>query len=153
MKISSIRVFPKIMVPPNHPFVHRVFHCKPSILGYPYFLETPILLMVQKSGKLTSWGTVSLTTIIYDGFYRYQVVSRISSTVFWGVLVVGHKTGLVEIFDDIRVTFSPHQCVKDRLACRILVALLLDAGLVTIERIEIGPTISTFTAIQEISGF
>ena len=29
--------------PPNHPFVHRVFHYKPSILGgkIPLFLETP----------------------------------------------------------------------------------------------------------------
>ena len=33
--------------PPNHPFVHRVFHYKPSILGEnPLFLETPILLML-----------------------------------------------------------------------------------------------------------
>ena len=32
-------LFPKIGVPgvpPNHPFVHRVFHYKQSILGYPY---------------------------------------------------------------------------------------------------------------------
>ena len=29
------------MVPPNHPFVHRVFHHKPSILGYPYFWKHP----------------------------------------------------------------------------------------------------------------
>ena len=29
--------------PPNHPFVHRVFHYKPSILGvFPLFLETPM---------------------------------------------------------------------------------------------------------------
>ena len=34
-------VFPKIVVPPNHPFVHRVFHYKPSILGYPYFWKYP----------------------------------------------------------------------------------------------------------------
>ena len=35
-------VFPKKGVgPPNHPFVHRVFHYKPSILGVPLFLETP----------------------------------------------------------------------------------------------------------------
>ena len=34
-----IWVFPKIMVPPNHPFVHRVFHYKSSVLGVksPYF--------------------------------------------------------------------------------------------------------------------
>ncbi len=30
-------MFPKLMVPPNHPFVHRVFHYKPSILGTPIF--------------------------------------------------------------------------------------------------------------------
>ncbi len=30
------------MVPPNHPY-NRVFHYKPSILGVPLFLETPIL--------------------------------------------------------------------------------------------------------------
>ena len=29
--------FQKIMVPPNHPFFNRVFHYKPSILGYSYF--------------------------------------------------------------------------------------------------------------------
>ena len=36
----SIRVFPKIGVgPPNHPFVHRGFHYKPSIFGVlPLFL-------------------------------------------------------------------------------------------------------------------
>ena len=35
----SMWVFPKIMVPPNHPFVHRVFPYKPSIWGvFPLFL-------------------------------------------------------------------------------------------------------------------
>ena len=36
-------VFPNIGVgPPNHPFVHRVFHYKPSILGaHPYFWKHP----------------------------------------------------------------------------------------------------------------
>ena len=36
-------VFPKIMVPPNHQIIHfnRVFHHKPSILGYPYFWKHP----------------------------------------------------------------------------------------------------------------
>ena len=41
IKPSIIWVFPKIMVPPNHPFIHRVFHYKPSILGYPYFWKHP----------------------------------------------------------------------------------------------------------------
>ena len=33
-------VFPKIGVPPNHPF-YRDFHYKPPILGYPYFWKHP----------------------------------------------------------------------------------------------------------------
>ena len=37
-----IWVFPKIMVPPNHPF-NWVFHSKPSILGYPYFWKHPYI--------------------------------------------------------------------------------------------------------------
>ncbi len=42
--ILVIWVFPKIGVPPNHPYKNRVFHYKPSILGEPpLFLETPIL--------------------------------------------------------------------------------------------------------------
>ena len=37
-----IWVFPKIgVVPPNHPMFNRVFHYKPSILGYPYFWKQP----------------------------------------------------------------------------------------------------------------
>ena len=38
--LSNMWVFPKIMVPPNHPF--RVFYYKPSIFGVPLFSETPV---------------------------------------------------------------------------------------------------------------
>ena len=38
--ILPICMFPKIGVPPNHPF-SGVFHYKPSILGYPYFWKHP----------------------------------------------------------------------------------------------------------------
>ena len=31
--------------PPNHPFVHRVFHYKPSILGTPIFGNTHMILL------------------------------------------------------------------------------------------------------------
>ena len=42
-----IWVFPKIMVPQNHPFVHRVWnHCKPSILGHPIFGNTHIYVYI-----------------------------------------------------------------------------------------------------------
>ena len=36
-KVADIWVFPKIVISPNHPLKNRVFHYKPSILGYPYF--------------------------------------------------------------------------------------------------------------------
>ena len=39
----SIWMFPKIMVPPNHPFLTGVFHYKPSIWGYPYCWKHPYL--------------------------------------------------------------------------------------------------------------
>ena len=47
----DIWMFPRIVVPPNHPF-NRVFHYKPSILGYPYFWKHPytgILLSISPS--------------------------------------------------------------------------------------------------------
>ena len=36
-----IWMFPKIMVSRNHPWINRVFHYKPSILGYPYLWKHP----------------------------------------------------------------------------------------------------------------
>ncbi len=45
---DTIWMFPKIWEnPPNHPFVHRVFHYKPSILGYPYFWKHPSILSIN----------------------------------------------------------------------------------------------------------
>ena len=43
-RLLFIWMFPKIMVPPNHPFVHRVFHYfhHPFWVVFPLFLETPI---------------------------------------------------------------------------------------------------------------
>ena len=45
-------VEPKLGVfsPPNHPFVHRVFHYKPSILGYPYIWKHPHAKRGEKIG-------------------------------------------------------------------------------------------------------
>ena len=34
-------VFPKMVVPLNHPWINRVFHYQPSILGYHYFWKHP----------------------------------------------------------------------------------------------------------------
>ena len=41
-----IWVFPKPVVPPNHPLKNRVFHYKPSILGYHYFWKHPYVLSI-----------------------------------------------------------------------------------------------------------
>ncbi len=51
--------------PPNHPFVHRVFHCKPSILGVltPIFGSTPIFH--QPEMKKFWGGFFSLTFVSY----------------------------------------------------------------------------------------
>ncbi len=56
---NSTWVFPKIGVPPNHPFVHRVFHCKPSILGYHYFWRaTHILVLYRMASYLEGPPTI-----------------------------------------------------------------------------------------------
>ena len=51
-RIQQIWMFPKIMgFPPNHPWINRVFHYKPSILGYPYFWKHPYI-----TGGSEVWG-------------------------------------------------------------------------------------------------
>ena len=48
-----IWVFPKIMVPQNHPFVHRVWnHYKPSILGHPIFGNTHIYVYIEREREV-----------------------------------------------------------------------------------------------------
>ena len=37
-------MFPKMGVAPNHPFLKGFFHYKPTILGDPSFMETPIYM-------------------------------------------------------------------------------------------------------------
>ena len=57
----SIWMSPKIVVPPNHPFVNRVFHYKPSILGVksPIFGNTHIYIFYYFicDNSFTSWTT------------------------------------------------------------------------------------------------
>ena len=50
---SSIWVFPKIGVPPNHPFVHRVFH----YFHHPFWgVNTPIFGNTHMKQKINSMG-------------------------------------------------------------------------------------------------
>ena len=52
-----IWVFPKIMVPQNHPFVHRVWnHYKPSILGHPIFGNTHIYVYIERERGIIRAG-------------------------------------------------------------------------------------------------
>ena len=57
---DGLWVFPKIVVPPNHPFVHRVFHYKPSIWGAPIFGNTHIIYLggqrYQRCTPLAIWS-------------------------------------------------------------------------------------------------
>ena len=47
----SIWRFPKMEVSPNHPF-YRIFHCKPSIVGYPHFRNPPIFWESTKKNTI-----------------------------------------------------------------------------------------------------
>ena len=65
LRVFCIWMFPKIVVPPNHPFGNRVFHYKPSILGYPYFWKPPY--------NFNSWLCVCL---IFSTELRHKPRSR-----------------------------------------------------------------------------
>ena len=58
-------MFPKIMVPPNHPFVHRVFHYfHHPFWGFsPYFWKHP----VEDSNSAGSWGPKIPASQCHDG--------------------------------------------------------------------------------------
>ena len=68
---TEIWMFPKIGVPPNHLLRNRVFHYKPSILGYPYFRKHPYKLYgahASCKGKPTPQNSLwmRLSTSIFD---------------------------------------------------------------------------------------
>ena len=82
-------------------------HSKPSILGYPYFWKHPYCWWFRNPVNSPVEGQVVLLPLFTTGLIDTRwLAGFLPSTAFWGVLVVGHKTGLVEIFDDIRVLFS-----------------------------------------------
>ena len=71
---------PKKMVPPNHPFVHRVFHCKPSILGgktTPIFGSTPIWGYTKKNTQAIGPDVFTLQAPHLDIFCAKVVGKKI----------------------------------------------------------------------------
>ena len=52
---SFKRWFPKIGVPPNHPFIVGIFHYKPSTIGYPHFGKPPNHWNLEFNS--IQWGT------------------------------------------------------------------------------------------------
>jgi len=58
---KNIWMFPKIVVPPNHPLKNMVFHYKPSILGYHFFWKHPY----ESTMILGNWKPL--------GFKEFQV--------------------------------------------------------------------------------
>ena len=89
-----IWMFPKIVVPPNHP----IFHYKPSILGYPYFWKHPYILQCQNllffsldrafgsssskfSGFRSSQCTFWIRTSVQLFFQNCRLLGRVFSAV------------------------------------------------------------------------
>ena len=64
MGVSKNRGYPEII------HLTRVFHYKPSILGYPYFLETPIFIKGHCFGKRRK--SRNLTITMSKGSYLFQ---------------------------------------------------------------------------------
>ena len=85
-------VFPKIRVPRVPPNIHfkRVFHYKPSILGYPYFRKHPCeidstwkiipafcLFFFLQLGWYNLWGTMDVQCHIYQlGCFCFRCVGN-----------------------------------------------------------------------------
>ena len=62
--LAGCGLFPKIMVPPNHPFVHRVFPYfhHPFWGVFPLFLETPIWVVSNQKNNGPHLGSVGRST-------------------------------------------------------------------------------------------
>ena len=117
--LYTIWVFPKIMVPPNHPFVHRVFHeiNHPFWWVFPLFLETSICR--QQEMKVWTcckefrhwclkWSlghgigiAVTISPLVYNNIITYRFESWCTPTQNkWISLHVGDYKGLTcwEVF-------------------------------------------------------
>ena len=69
-----IWMFPKIVVPPNHPILigfSMVFHYKPSILGYHFFWKHPYVYIYPPG-----WGKRKSSTQKWDFGRGYVMISR-----------------------------------------------------------------------------
>ena len=51
-KILWIWMFPKRVVPPNHPFLSGVPLFSPSILGFPYFRKHPFMYKASEAESI-----------------------------------------------------------------------------------------------------
>ncbi len=83
----SIWVFPKIMVPPNHPFVHRVFHYNPSILFFSPICGYIHIFTLDASTRL-GWGpsprhlvTPEGMSFVYIGWIHIPLIDAICAMV------------------------------------------------------------------------
>ena len=51
-------------VPPNHPFLDEIFHCKPSILGYPHFWTPQTIFKYVFMGSITTCSEVNIVNMV-----------------------------------------------------------------------------------------
>ena len=121
MGVSKIRGF----YSPNHPFVHRVFPYKPSILGYHYFWKHPY---AQSSNWIIStrvgvkrWNHHSAKQLGHEFCNRKMKISwnRLSRTAFrWGLgsFLIQHGIslgGLVNFWYRMAFRWGGGWCIFD----------------------------------------
>ena len=112
-------VFPKIMVPANHPFVHRVFHYKPSILGYPYFRKHPNVLKWLRGcpNDINSWFVFSKSFEVANNkgtLFTVHILPTKTLPIFMFLFCLyfqGYKTGITritKIWQELGIESSTH---------------------------------------------
>ncbi len=110
-KKSSKWMFPNIGVvknPPNHPFVHRVFHYKPSVLGYHYFWKHPNFhtLLLQAS----SLKSVVFPWLFSDGPFANPAHSTGRWFLGPAISSMSHKVKPRQVEIKKNVTSEPPRC-------------------------------------------
>ena len=80
-------VFPKIVVPPNHHILNRVFHYKPSILGYPYFRKHPYDVFFPKESSLVGY----LFCNKFPGRYMLCLMIFVRGVSWWYFFRANHQ--------------------------------------------------------------
>jgi len=81
-----IWVFPKIEVPRKIIYFNRVFHYKPSILGYPYFWKHPSVFCIIFGVSLGGCGLRERNGVFFEsGLHRFSETALVEG---WSVYLM-----------------------------------------------------------------